>query len=523
MNRIFQRFTWLLAAIFVVSALMMGGCGSKGANTAKTSPDTIVLGIEYESDKINPLFTDDHDDAVAFIFSGLIRYNEKNEPIPDLAESWEVSPDQKVWTFKLRPNVKWHDGRPFTAEDVKFTIEQVLNPKNNSKITARFEEVSNVDVIDPTTVRIVLKAPFPLLTSMATGIIPKHILEGKDINNDAFNAAPVGTGPYKFSEWKKGQYLLLTANSQFYRETPKTAKVILKFLADQNVRALQLETGEIDVALIDPMQVERMQKNPNLKVERIKTADYRVVMYNRSSSLWEDVRVRQALNYAVDRNALVQSVMLGWGKPAYGPLQLNWANNENVNHYDYNPEKAKQLLAQAGWVPGPDGILQKDGKKFSFKLTTFVHDPVRVAFINALSTQFKQIGVEAVPDPREKGSFKIGDTEAFLLGWGSPFDPDDDTYRIFHSSQIGKENYQHYRNSKVDSLLTKARETSDRQLRTQLYGDFQQELAEDPAFNFLAYLDVAVVTSKKISGLKARTLGHHGAGYTWNIEEWSKQ
>lgn len=522
-NLNFKRLVCFFTVIFTISTLILGGCGNKSAVTSKTSSDTIVLGVENESDKLNPLFTDEHDDAIALIFSGLIRYDEKNEPIPDLAESWEVSPDQKVWTFKLKKGVKWHDGKPFTAHDVKFTIEQALNPKNNAKIAARFEEVSKVEVLDDSTIKITLKTPFPLLTSMTTGIIPKHLLEGKDINNDAFNSAPVGTGPFKCSEWKKGQYILLTANDSFYRPKPKSAKVILKFIADQNVRAMQLETGEIDVALIDPMQVERLSKNPNLKIERMTTADYRVIMYNRAKPLWDDVRVRQALNYAVDRNALVNGVMMGWGKPAYGPLQMSWANNENVNHYDYNPEKAKQLLAEAGYTPGADGILQKNGQKLSFKLTTFVHDPVRVAFINALSTQFKQIGVEAIPDPREKGSFKISDTDTFLLGWGSPFDPDDDTYRIFHSSQIGKENYQHYRNSRVDSLLSKARETSERSARIKFYSDFQTELANDPAFNFLTYLDVAVVTNKNISGLKARTLGHHGAGYTWNLEEWSKQ
>lgn len=520
-----KSFTWFLMAVFVISAFILGGCsGSQNSTKSKTDPKTIVLGIENESDKINPIFADEHDDAVSLIFSGLTRYNEKNEVIPDLATGWEVSPDQLTYTFKLRNDVKWHDGKPFTAEDVKFTIEQGLNPKNNSPIKERFEEIKEVQVVDPYTVKIILKTPFPLLVNvMATGMIPKHILEGKDINTDGFNMAPIGTGPFKYSEWKKGQYLMLSGNKDFYRGTPKSEKVILKFIPDQNVRAVQLETGEIDIALIDPMQIERISKNQNLQVTRIDTADYRVMMYNRINPLWDDVKVRQAMNYAVDRDALVKGVLLGWGKPAYGPLQMNWANNGNVNQYGYNPEKAKQLLSEAGWTPGADGILQKDGKKLSFKLTTFVHDPVRVALVNALSTQFKKIGVDAIPDPREKGSFKIGQMDTFLLGWGSPFDPDEDTYRLFHSSQIGKANYQNYKNDKVDNLLLKARETSDKNERLKLYGDFQTELSNDPAFNFLVYLDVAIVTNKNLSGIKPRTLGHHGAGYTWNLEEWSKQ
>lgn len=525
MNKKMQPLIWLLL-ILVISVFTLSGCGSKSAEApkSKTDPKTIVIGSENESDKINPLFTDEHDDAIALIFSGLTRFNEKNEIVPDLAESWEASPDQLTYLFKLRKDVKWHDGKPFTAEDVKFTIEQAVNPKNNSKIVDRFEEIKEVQVIDPYTVKITLKSPFPLLVGvMSTGMIPKHLLAGKDMNNDPFNQSPVGTGPFKYGEWKKGQYLTLNANKEFYRGAPKSEKVIFKYLADQNQRAVQLETGEIDVALIDPMQVERLSKNQNVKVTRIGTADYRVLMYNRINPLWEDVKVRQALNYAVDRDALVKGVLLGWGKAAYGPLQLNWANNPNVNQYTYNLEKAKQLLAEAGWTSGADGILQKDGKRFSFKLTTFVHDPVRVAFVNALSTQFKKVGVEAIPDPRERGSFKLGQVDTFLLGWGSPFDPDDDTYRIFHSSQIGKENYQNYKNVKVDELLLKARQTSDKKERLALYGQFQEELANDPAFNFLAYLDVALVANNQVSGIKARTLGHHGAGYIWNVEEWSKQ
>ena len=511
---------YLMLCGMVMAALLLTGCGGK--KEAKTPADAIVLGVENESAKVNPLFTDEHDDAVMLIFTGLTRYNEKNELTPDLAESWQISADQKEYIFKLRQNVKWHDGQPFTAEDVKFTIDTALDKKSNSTIRERFEEIQEVSVLDPYTVKIVLKTPFRLLDAMTTGMIPKHALAGKDVNHDAFNAQPIGTGPFRLSQWQKGQAMTLEANKDFYRGAPKVAKVILKFLPDQNVRALQLETGEIDVALVDPAQVERVQKVQSLQVERVVTADYRCLMYNRQFPLWDDARVRQALNFAVDREALVKGVMLGWGKAAYGPLQLNWGNNSAVETYAYNPAKAKELLAAAGYTPGADGMLQKDGKKLTFKITTFAHDPVRVSLANALSTQFKQIGVDAVPDPREKGSFKIADMETFLLGWGSPFDPDQDTYRIFHGSDPSGQNYEHYKNAKVDAALTAARQTMNQEARKGLYAQFQQALAEDPPFNFLVYLDVAVVHNKSIGGFKARTLGHHGAGYTWNVEEWSK-
>ncbi|MDR1702512.1 MAG: ABC transporter substrate-binding protein [Sporomusaceae bacterium] len=517
---------FLFCAIFFAGALFAAGCKKEEAQTAADpgGKSEIIVGVELEPNKINPFFNDDHDDAIFLIFSGLVRFDEKNEPVPDLAQSWEVSEDLLTYTFKLNKNAKWHDGKPFTAEDVKFTIEAALDEKNNSEIKYRFEEFKTIEVIDPHTLKIVLKTPFqPIFRSLATGMLPKHLLEGKDINTAEFNSKPVGTGRYKFADWKKGQYLLLAANTDFYLGAPKNGQVVLKFIADPNVKAVQLETGEIDAALIDPVQAERIAKNANLTVTRVKTADYRALMYNRKFPLWSDVRVRQALNYAVNREALVQGLLLGWGKPAYGPLELNWANNPDVPNYAYDPAKAKALLAEAGYQPGPDGILQKDGQKLSFKITAFNYDPVRIGLASELSTQFKQIGVEAVPDLRERGSFNLGDVETFLLGWGSPFDPDDDTYRIFHSSQIGKLNYENYQNAKVDELLLKARQAANRGDRLKLYQEFQKELAADPAFNFLVYLDQALVSSKKVAGIKLKVLGHHGAGYIWNIEEWTKK
>lgn len=249
MNKLCRMIT--VMTLMVVMMITVAGCGSKDMAKPKTDPKTIVLGVENESDKMNPIFADEHDDAVAIIFSGLTRYNEKNEIEPDLALSWEVSKDQLTYTFKLRNDVKWHDGQPFTAQDVKFTIEQSLNPKNNSKIKERFEEIKEVQVVDPYTVKIVLKTPFPLLVNvMSTGMIPKHILEGKDINNDAFNMAPIGTGAFKFGEMKKGQYLVLNANKEFYRGAPKSEKIILKFIPDQNVRAVQLKQVKLTLRLL---------------------------------------------------------------------------------------------------------------------------------------------------------------------------------------------------------------------------------------------------------------------------------
>ncbi|PKM48105.1 MAG: peptide ABC transporter substrate-binding protein [Firmicutes bacterium HGW-Firmicutes-8] len=518
-----------MAIMLSMLLFLSAGCSGKSEKvssekTAANKEKVVVYGAEFEYDKVNPVLATTNVDNL--IFTGLTTFNEKNEVVPDLAESWTASSDGLTYTFKLRKDVKWHDGQNFTANDVKFTLDTILDPKTNTPVKSEFEQVKEVKVNDDYTVEIKLAKQFPpLLDKLSIGVIPKHLLEGKDINSGDFNNSPVGTGPFKFKEWQRGKAFTMVANDSFYNGRPKLDKLIFKFLPDPNVRALQLETGEIDLAYLEPDQMERAEKVESIKVYQVPTADYRVMMYNMKSPLWQDIRVRKAVNYAIDRQAVLDGILKGKGQVAYGPLQLNWANNPNITKYDYNLDKAKSLLAEAGWKPGPDGILVKDGKKFEFKLTCPVTDPVRVSIANTLFTELKKIGIAAIPEPLDWSVIKIPECEAFILGWGSPFDPDDHTYKLFHSSQIanGGNNHMSYRNPKVDALLEEARTTADKNKRKELYGQFQQELADNPPYNFIVYLDALYGVNKNITGIKPRTLGHHGAGFLWNIEEWDRQ
>ncbi|MGB9846126.1 MAG: ABC transporter substrate-binding protein [Desulfotomaculales bacterium] len=519
-----KSFVLAMLVLFATAAFFIAGCGhpDKALQTEKKEK-VLVYGAEFEYDKINPLLNTTNLDNL--IFSGLTKFDENNEAVPDLAKSWAISPDGLIYTFDLRNDVKWHDGQPFTAEDVKFTLDKVLDPKTNTPLQEEFEQIKSVEVIDPYKIKITLKKPFPpLLEKLSMGVIPKHLLEGKDINTADFNSNPVGTGPFKFKEWKKGSSFTVAANDIYYGGRPKLDKVIFKFLNDPNVRLVQLETGEIDLAYLEPDQLKRAEQNSNIKIYQVPTADYRVMMYNFRDPLWQDVRVRKALNYAVDRQAIVDGILHGKGKVAYGPLQMSWANNSDVEKYEYNPEKARALLSEAGWKPSSDGILSKEGKKFQFKLTCPITDPVRVAIANALSTEFKKLGVEVTPEPLDWSVIKIENTQAFVLGWGSPFDPDDHTYKLFTSKVIGKgnNNLGAYRNSEIDRLLELARTTSDREERKKYYAEFQRVLADDPPYNFICYLDAIYGVNKNVSGIKTKVLGHHGAGFLWNIAEWDK-
>lgn len=514
----------ILSALLMTLVILCSGCAQETVSNKKVSQESekvLVYGAEFEYGKVNPLLGTTNVDNM--IFSGLTKFDENNIIVPDLALNWDAGNDGLEYTFYLRQDVTWHDGQPFTAEDVKFSIGKVMDPNTNTSLQQEFEQIESVQVIDKYTVKVTLKKPFPpLLEKLSVGMIPKHLLEGKDINTADFNSNPVGTGPFKFQEWKEGSAFTVIANDSYYGGRPKLDKVIFKFLPDPNVRLVQLETGEIDLAFLEPDQLARTEKMEHVKLYQVPTADYRVMMYNMREPLWQDVRVRQALNYAVNRELIVDGVLLGKGKAAYGPLQLNWANNPDVKKYNYNLDKAKSLLAEAGWTPGSDGILTKDGIRFSFKLTCPITDPVRVAIANAMATDFKNLGIEVTPEPLDWSVIKIDQTQAFVLGWGSPFDPDDHTYKLFTSGVIGQgyNNLGAYKNAEVDELLELARTTSDKEQRKKYYDEFQKVLAEDPPYNFICYLDAIYGVNKDIEGIKTRTLGHHGAGFLWNIAEW---
>ncbi|MCR4435092.1 MAG: ABC transporter substrate-binding protein [Clostridiales bacterium] len=233
--------------------------------------------------------------------------------------------------------------------------------------------------------------------------------------------------------------------------------------------------------------------------------------------------MRKAFNYAVDRRAIVDGILKRYGFEAYSPLQLNPFNNDKVEKYTYDLQKAGELLDRAGWIKGSDGVRQKDGKKLAFTITAPSTDEVRVNMANYLASQFKKIGAEVKVDALDWSVIDIAKCDAFVIGWGSPFDADDHTFKLFHSSQIGGTGYNFgaYSDPKVDELLQKGRTTSDPQQRKKIYQDFQEELSQNPPYNFIVYLKALYGVNKKVSGIKERTLGHHGAGFLWNMEEWT--
>lgn len=484
-----------------------------------TQAETTLVYGSGDYTRINPAM-DEHGEINILIFNGLTAHDGDNKVVPGLAESWEFEEETCTYTFHLREGVKWHDGEPFTADDVKFTIEAIMNPDNGSENAPNYEDVQEITVTDDHTISFKLDAPnVAFLDYMTMAVLPKHLLEGEDMQESDFFRNPVGTGPYKLASWDEGQAITLTRNEDYFKGAPNIGTIVFKIVPDDNAKALQLQSGELDLALLTPKDAQNFADMDGYICYDMKTSDYRGIMFNFQNEYWTENRdIIPAICYGLDREAIIDAVLLGQGIVAYGPLQRNEYNNENVEHYDYNPEKAKEILEAAGCEMGEDGFYYRDGEKLGFPISVGAGDQVRVDIAQIAAQQLKEIGIDVSVDIPAQVDW--GGQYAYLIGWGSPFDADDHTYKVFGTGKGA--NYSGYSNEKVDEYLTEARQSDDPAVRAEAYDKFQEELANDPAYAFICYIDANYVADSDISGIAEDTvMGHHGVGIFWNVCDWT--
>lgn len=516
MHKQFKRW---MAAVLAVALCALCACGGTPAvqQGEEAQGKTLVYGSgDYTA--INPALYE-HGEINLLIFSGLTAHNADNEVVADLATQWSFDEKTNTYTFALREGVKWHDGQPFTSADVKFTLEAIMDPDNGSEIASNYEDITDIQTPDDKTVKIALKAPnVAMLDYLTIGILPKHLLEGKDLVTDPYNQAPIGTGPYKLAQWDMGQSITLQKNEDYYKGVPKIDTVIFKIVPDTKARALQLKSGELDLAQITPQDAAQFEGDQSFDVHYMKTSDYRGILYNFNNDLFKNHReLPNALSYAIDRQAIIDTVLLGHGEVAYSPLQAGPYNNPDMEKFSYDPQRAQQMLEAAGWKKGGDGIYEKGGTRLSFAINCGEGDQVRIDMASICAQQLKAIGVDAKVAVQAKVDW--AGQQTYLIGWGSPFDPDDHTYKVFGTDKGA--NYSAYTNKKVDELLQKARETSDNAARKAYYKQFQEELAKDLPYTFIAYVDAIYVGKAGVQGMTESTvLGHHGVGIFWNIAQW---
>lgn len=506
----------LLCICTIVSSLLLTGCG--GSDGDAKADNTLVYGSQ-DYTAINPALYE-HGEINTLLFAGLTTHDETNKVVGALAESWDFDEDTLTYTFKLRDGLTFHDGEPLTSADVKFTLEAILDEDNQSEIISNYTDIDKITCPDDLTVKIKLKqvnVAFP--DYMSIGILPKHILEGEDLATCDFNQNPVGAGPYMMKEWDEGQSITMEKFDGYYAGEANIETVIFKIVPDTDAKAMQLESGDIDMAQITAKTAKSVEESGEYNIYRMDTADYRAIAYNFAGSklFKEQPQLANILSYGIDREAIIKSVLLGEGQAAYSPIQKGDYNNESIEQFQYDPEKCQQLLEEDGWKKNSKGFYEKDGTELKFVISAMSDDQVRVDMAKMCANQLQKIGVNASAE--SKPSLDWANQDCCIIGWGSPFDPDDHTYKVF-STDAG-DNYTGYSNEKIDQLLADARHTEDNAKRTSLYKEFQEELTKAMPYTFIAYVDADYAVKKNITGITEHTvLGHHGVGVFWNIADW---
>lgn len=508
-----------LFCVILTLALALGACASPESPAPTGQPGTTLTYASGDYTRINPAM-DEHGEINLLLFDGLTAHDGENQVVPGLAESWDFDEQTCTYTFHLREGVTWHDGQPLTSSDVKFTIEAIMDPANGSENAPDFEDVEEITLPDDHTVSFRLSAPnTAFLDYMDMAVLPRHLLEGEDMQESNFFRSPIGTGPYKLENWDSGQAITLVKNEDYYAGAPHIDRVVFKIVPDDHARAVQMEAGELDLALLTPQDAENFAGKEGYTCYTMETSDYRGILFNFQNPYWQQNRdLIPAVCYALDRQAILDTVLLGQGVTAYGPLQRNIYNNENVEHYTYSPAKAKAHLEEAGCTMGPQGFYQRGGEEVGFVISVGAGDQVRAGMAQAAAQQLREAGIHCTVEI--PAQIDWAGQMAYLIGWGSPFDADDHTYKVFATGKGA--NYSGYSNALVDQCLTEARETSDPARRAAAYDKFQEELAKDPAFAFICYVDANYVAKPNIKGISPTTvMGHHGVGIFWNIAQWT--
>jgi peptide/nickel transport system substrate-binding protein len=525
-------------------ALALAGCGGdvvgavdEDRRAREEKPaygDTL---IEALTGNVSGLIPNVLSDSASFeigglLYSGLVTRDGEQKLIGELAESWAFSADCRTLTFKLRPNVKWHDGRPFTAEDVVFTWQTMINPKTPTAYKEDFLAVESAEAVDPRTVHITYKKVHAkALQSWGLWMLPKHVLEryvaeGKLREAPQNWANPVGTGPYRFGELRSGEKIVLLANSDYFEGPPYISRLVYRIIPSQATIFLELKAKGIDAAGLTALQYKRQTDYPAFRKTynkfRYPANAYTYFGFNLRDPRFADKRVRQAFAHAINKMELIDGVLLGYGREATGPYKPgSWAYNPNVRRYPYDPKRARELLAEAGWKGKNDqGLLVKAGRPFTFELLTNQGNDERKKVAELIQADLRDIGVGVEIRVLEWAAFlkeyiRKRRFEAIILGWGIGLDPDQ--YEIWHSSKTAPDQLNHigYGNPEVDDLLERGRSYCRDEERKPYYDRLQEILAEDQPVVFLYFRDALPVVSKRVHGIAPTP-----NGIRYNFREW---
>lgn len=508
-----KRKLSVFVSLLAVSALVLTGCGggdsgggSEGGDSGAAKTE-IVVAQGADAKSLDPHGTNDQPSSRVMkqIYDTLVHQTEEMELVPSLAASWENIDDHTI-EFKLRDDVKFHNGEQFTANDVKFTLLRALESPNVGHIVEAIDP-DKINVVDDYTIQIGTQYPYaPLLAHLAhTGssmLNEKAVTEAGD--NYGIDVV-VGTGAFKFSSWANGDNIVLERNDDFYMEPAALTKVTFRAIPENTSRTIELETGGADLIYdVDPSDVSRIEDNDELNLIRDPNFSTTYIGFNCQKAPFDNPLVRQAVNMALDKEAIVNNVYKGTGYQAKGPLGPNvWASNQNLEPYAYDPDAAKELLAEAGYADG-------------FSTTIWANEnQQRMDIAEIAANQLGAIGVKTEVKIMEWGAYldgtAAGEHDMFILGWVTVTgDPDYGLYPLFHSSMFGDAgNRTFYANPEVDALLETGRTSVDSDVREAAYMEVQQIVRDEAPWIFTWGGEDISGAAGNLKGFKQHPAGHY--------------
>ena len=501
--------------LVMLLAIVITGCSTKkdvstednNSGTAKKDGGTLVIARLSDAENLDHHFMSTINAASVThskIYEGLVGRDKNAEIKPLLAEEWKQL-DDLTWEFKLRQDVKFHDGTAFNAEAVKATFDRLLDPNVGSPRAVVFKMVKEVKAVDEFTVQIILSEPFsPLLSILAShegGIISPKAIEkfGKEIINE-----PNGTGPFVFESWTPGQEIVFTKNNEYWGTRANVDKVVFKVVPEETTRISMLETGEANIA--EPLSVPMMstvEASSKVEVYRSEGFGTEYIGFNVQKEPFNDIRVRKAISHAVEMDSIIKGVYNNVGKKANSLLGSKvFGYHADMEAYEYNLNEAKQLLAEAGY---PDG--------FETTLKT-MDSKERINMAEVIQSQLKGIGVKVNIQVLEYGTFveqaNNGDSEMFILSWrNATGDADYNQYNLFHTNSQGAAgNTFFYSNQEVDRLIDAARKEKDQNKRIELYAKSQELEMEDAIYIPVRVIENLAAVTKNVDGFEISPSGY---------------
>ncbi len=537
-----KSYKWL--SIMIFSLILLVGCsygGDKSSEKEDQGEATNSESSPQEGGKVSipivadPTFNPWHPNAFAesnlinrVLFSGLTKPGKDLLPAPDLATDWETSQDGLEWTFNLRDDVLWHDGEKFTAEDVVYTFNEItLNKDLGANNASYFKDVKEVELVDEYTVKFLLESPvaaLPAYLGFNTEIMPKHIFEGKDPwELTSFNKeSPIGTGAFKLKKYTSGQNVVLERNDDYYGDKALLDEVEYKVLPDANTHIAQILSGELSIFSLDDLaSIDRIEAADNVDVYARDTTRFFWLILNQEIEEFQDKKLRQAILHSIDRQNIIDTVLKGYGTIADAGIApaLQEYYTDDVTRYDYDPEKAKELLAEAGWTDSDgDGIVDKDGEPLAIDFSIGIQGDLE-AVAQMVQQYLVEVGIDVTLNTLEWNTM-IQDVvvdrnyEMTLNWWRYPADPDLTAY--MHSENVQGNNIPSYKNKEMDKLLDAGAQVADIEERKEIYTEAQEFMAEELPYLFLWYPQEAQVRINELQGVPELAFGDA----IYYINEW---